>query len=320
MTNHSHLPNLETAAIGSPITRLGVSFFPIYLMDADLPEISTGQESGLVINELENPSVPTLLAHNPTPKPILVVEGQHFLGGKQNRTINGTVLVPAMTKLEIPVSCLEQGRWGRERAYRQARTFAPRRVRLRKEEFVNQSMALRASRRGDQSRVWSEVADVLQDAGTDSETSAASVIDEVYRRESRRGEAVEDLVGRGPLPRQSGIAVAHGRWVAAIELFGSPVLLKAHWEALIRSYLLETVQPVGRPSPSRVLRILRRLGSLTSQNAQGVGLGIDQRVEDRKIVGQALTLDGTVVHGSAFARPADESARSPERTPASMHA
>ena len=107
MTNHSHLPNLETAAIGSPTTRLGVSFFPIYLMDADLPEISTGQGSGLVIKELENPTVPTLLAHNPTRKPILVVEGQHFLGGKQNRAINGTVLVPAVTKLEIPVSCLE---------------------------------------------------------------------------------------------------------------------------------------------------------------------------------------------------------------------
>lgn len=306
MTNHSHLPNLETAAIGSPITRLGVSFFPIYLMDAELPEISTGQESGLVIKELESPTVPTLLAHNPTRKPILVVEGQHFLGGKQNRTINGTVLVPAMTKLEIPVSCLEEGRWGRAEAYRQAETFAPRMVRLRKEEFVNQSMRHSGSRQGDQGAVWNEVADVLEAAEAHSETSAASVIDDVYRRDGRRGEAVAELVGRGPLPRQSGVAVTHGRWVAAIELFGSPELLKAHWEALIRSYLLESVRALGRPSPTRVLRILRRFGSLKSQNAPGVGLGMDQRVEDRRIVGQALTLDGVIVHGSAFARTSDD--------------
>ena len=306
MTNHSHLPNLETAAIGSPITRLGVSFFPIYLMDAELPEISTGPDSGLVISELERPAVPTLLAHNPTRKPILVVEGQHFLGGKQNRTINGTVLVPALAKLEIPVSCLEQRRWGRAEAYRQAETFAPRRVRLRKEETVNRSMLRSGSRHSDQDAVWNEVNDVLQEAGTHSETAAASVIDDVYHREGRRGEAVDDLVGRGPLPRQSGIAVAHGRWVAAIELFGSPELLKAHWEGLIRSYLLEDVKAQGRPSPTRVLYILRRLGSLRSQNAPGVGLGIDQRVEDRRIVGQALTLDGAVVHGSAFARTPDD--------------
>jgi hypothetical protein len=307
MTNQPHLPNLETAAVGSPITRLGISFFPIYLMGADLPDISTGQDSGLVIKELENPSVPSLLAHNPTRKPVLVVEGQHFLGGKQNRTINGTVLVPAMTKLEIPVSCLEQGRWGRAQAYRQGETFAPRTVRMRKESTVNHTMRQSGSRQGDQGAVWSEVDSVLQEAAARSETSAASVIDEVYRRESRRGEALVDLVGLGPLPRQSGIAVTHGRWVAAIELFGSPELLRAHWEALIRSYLLESVRPLGRPSPTRVLRILRRFGSLKSQNAPGVGLGMDQRVEDRRIVGQALTLDGVIVHGSAFARTSDES-------------
>ena len=306
MTNHAHLPSLDTAAIGSPITRLGVSFFPVYLMDGDLPEISTGRDSGLVIDELDKPTVPTLLAHNPTPNPILVVEGQHFLGGKQNRTINGTVLVPAMTKLEIPVSCLEQGRWGRAEAYQQAETFAPRRVRLRKEEHVNQSMRQSGSRQGDQTAVWNEVEDVLCDAGAHSETSAASVIDDVYRRESRRTDAVAELVGRGPLPRQSGIAVTHGRWVAAIELFGSPDLLRAHWEALIRSYLLENAKPQGRPSPRRVLSIIRRFGSLRSQNAPGVGLGTDQRVQDHRIVGQALTLDGTIVHGSAFARSSNE--------------
>ena len=311
MTHNTHLSNLETAAIGSPITRLGVSFFPVYLMEGDLPEISTGLDSGLRIQELDDPAVPTLLAHNPTRKPILVVEGQHFLGGKQNRTINGTVLVPAMTKLEIPVSCLEQGRWGRAEAYRQAETFAPRRVRLRKEESVNHSMRRSGSRQGDQGAVWDEVDEVLCAAGTHSDTSAASVIDDVYRRETGRGEAVEDLSRRGPLPGQCGIAVTHGRWVAAIELFGSPDLLKAHWEALIRSYLLENVRVQGRPSPTRVLSIIRRFGSLKARTTPGVGLGTDQRVEDRRIVGQALTLDGTIVHGSAFARSADDSGRPP---------
>ena len=81
---------------------------------------------------------------------------------------------------------------------------------------------------------------------------------------------------------------------------------------MVRSYLLESVRALGRPSPTRVLRILRRFGSLKSRNAQGVGLGMDQRVEDRRIVGQALTLDGVIVHGSAFARTSDESVPSPE--------
>ena len=306
MTSHAHIPNLDTAAIGNPVTRLGVSFFPIYMMGNDLPEISTGEDSGLVINELDDAAVPTLLANNPTDKPILIVEGQHFLGGKQNRAVNATILVPAETKLEIPVSCLEQGRWGRARAYTQASSFAPRRVRHRKEEAVNRSMRMRGSRGGDQGAVWNEVESVLDEARTTSQTLAAADIDNVYRRERDRGDAVTELSRVGPLPHQLGIAVTHGSWVVAIEVFGAPSLLAEHWRALIRSYMLERPGGTGRPSATRVLGIVKRFGSLRSENAPGVGLGTEQRVRDRWIVGQALTLNGSVVHGSAFARASGE--------------
>ena len=63
---------------------------------------------------------------------MLVVEGEHFLGNKQNRAINVTVLVPALADLEIPVSCLEQGRWGRRLASRRDEAFTAARVRARK--------------------------------------------------------------------------------------------------------------------------------------------------------------------------------------------
>ena len=43
MTVESNIPKLETAAVGNPITRLGVSFFPVYLFDNPLPEITTGE-------------------------------------------------------------------------------------------------------------------------------------------------------------------------------------------------------------------------------------------------------------------------------------
>ena len=106
------IPHLSTAAIGAPITRLGVSFFPIYLPANELPEIRTGPSSELVVRELDDATVGSLLAVNPTDTPVLIVEGEHFLGGKQNRAVNITALVPPRTELPIPVSCLEEGRWG----------------------------------------------------------------------------------------------------------------------------------------------------------------------------------------------------------------
>ena len=59
------IPQLDTVAIGWPITRLGVSFFPVYLPANDLPAIATGEASKLVVDELDEASVQTLLVRNP---------------------------------------------------------------------------------------------------------------------------------------------------------------------------------------------------------------------------------------------------------------
>lgn len=295
------IPQLDTAAFGTPITRLGVSFFPIYLPGNELPEIVTGNEAQCEIDELDDATVPTLVVRNRGCKAALLVEGEHFLGGKQNRMVNVTVLVPAAAKLKIPVSCLEQGRWGRAREVRRARTLTPARIRSTSQRHVLASMRRDGSRRGNQGAVWDEVASVLECQEAPSATAAAADADVVYERDRKRSNAVEELGKKGPLPGQCGVAVAHGRWVAAIELFGAPHLLHAHWSAIVRSHLLEPATPDGRPSPDAVLSVLRRFARLRTRNANGVGLGLERRGEDQWLTGQVLTLDESLVHGTAFA-------------------
>ena len=108
------IPNLETAAVGRPINRLGISLFPIYLPVHTLPGIAPGPTSGITINELPAASVPHLMATNPTDGPILLVEGESLVGGQQNRTLNVSVLVPAGATLKIPGTGLAGGRGGPE--------------------------------------------------------------------------------------------------------------------------------------------------------------------------------------------------------------
>ena len=300
------IPTLEHAAVGRPLNRLGFSLFPVYLPPADLPPIATGPGSGLVVDELPNASVPTLSVTNPTDRAILLIEGESLVGGAQNRTLNVSVLVPAGATLKIPVTCLEQGRWGARRAFQYGDVMAPRRVRRIKQDAVAQHLATVGAhsfeRHADQGAVWHVVKHELQRMGVDSSSGAMADAEAFIDRDPGRRQTVEELVTMGPLPGQCGLVVSHGRRIVAAELFASTDLLRPHWGAIVRSHLLEHPTADGRPSASRALRFLGRFANSPSERKEGLGHGIEHHVRTDRVVGQALVLPNTLIHAGAFSR------------------
>ena len=271
------VPGIETAAVGWPVTRLGVSFFPLYLASNGLPSILTGGGSGLVVDELEDPSVGKLRVQNPGDKPVLIVEGEHFLGGKQNRTVNATILVPSLADMTIPVSCLERGRWGRRRAAVRDDAFEPAPVRATKNAKVNASMRRRASRAGDQAAVWSAVDKMLDRAAVDSDTAAAADVRKAAsRREPSHARAIEGLVEGGPLPGQCGIVVVRGGLVQAMDLFGAPDLPR---RPLGRAHSLPAPRVASRGHSAlrhaRPRGGARRFAESPAEETPGIGLGVE---------------------------------------------
>ncbi len=291
---------LERAAVGRPITRLGVSFFPVYLPDNHLPEIATGQTSDLTIEELDDSTVPFLKAKNTADLPVLIPEGEQLVGGLQDRVLNISVLVAASVNLNIPVSCIEMGRWGSRRGFERGRSYAPRRTRRAKNISVAQSVRRGGSLRSDQAAVWNSVDEELARVGVASPTSAIRDADQHLGADQRRAETIEHLAQIGPLPGQCGILVTHGRRVIAMDIFGNDQLLVPHWDGLIRSYLMEKPSSGGYPSATRALWALGRFSRAPAVGKSGVGLGVELHVETKRLVGQALTLNGAVVHASAF--------------------
>ncbi len=158
------------------------------------------------------------------------------------------------------------------------------------------------SRRGNQNAVWKEVDNVLNRLEVKSVTGAAADLEEAYRRNDSLSEAVAKLVRMGPLPRQNGIVVTHGTWVKAVDLFGSPNLLAAHWSRLIRSHLLETPTKPLPHSVERSLWAIRRFGLMDRTSCPGIGMGTERRMMDKIMVGQALMLDEMIVHASMVTR------------------
>ncbi len=306
------LAQLKHVALGVPITRLGVSLFPLYSTTrsnrVDSPVTIASSAEGLAITEQGSAVVPGITVTNPLDRPVLLVEGETITGGQQNRVLNVSVLVPAGSSLTVPVSCVEAGRWGGDSQFSRGRTFATRRVRRVKVASVGENLSVGETRFSDQGAVWNTIDLELDRLKVDSTTRAMHSVEALLDAPSevasheRLAEVVDELVRRGPLPGQCGVVIGHGSRIVSFELFGDAELLEANWSALVRAALLDAPTHVtGRPSIDRALRFVHRLTRARSFDTEGVGLGREVHLRSPRLVGQMLTLDDAVVHASAFA-------------------
>ena len=107
---------LESLHITEPHIHGGFGLWPIIAPARPVPAYITLVEAQALelftITEVsEDGSVPSLRVVNETPHHIMLFDGEELKGAKQNRILNTTILVAAGTRLDVPVSCTEQGRW-----------------------------------------------------------------------------------------------------------------------------------------------------------------------------------------------------------------
>ena len=172
-----------------------------------------GSEAGATIKELETgASVNDLFVINPTPDPVLLFEGEEVLGAQQNRTFDVTALIGTRSQQQIPVSCVEAGRWDGSRhseSFTPSRQTANARLRGRKARMVRESLQSGGPARANQYEVWDEVAGTLNQLGAESPTRALH--DAYERRRDRLNQFSEAIKLR---EEQSGVLSpsADGLW------------------------------------------------------------------------------------------------------------
>lgn len=297
------LHDLQTVELGSPIVRGNLTMFPLLAQWAERFDYLTLDEA--IVQQLteitetsESGSVGQLRIRNDADRPLLILDGEELVGAKQNRIVNLTVLVPPASTLDIPVSCVEAGRW----AYR-ARSFAPAgrthyaAARAMKLSHVTQTLRADGSRRADQRAIWVDIAEKAVRLDARSETQAAAAL---Y---ARVAAPLQDLVDAfAPVPSQVGAVFAIRGRVAGMEVFDSPQSWCKQAPKVIRSYGLDAFDSQTRSNvgngPQQFLQIVR---SLTVLESPALGLGTDVRFEGHGIAGAALVVDGAPIHTVAFA-------------------
>lgn len=308
---------LKQLDIGDPVTAHNLAMFPLMgggLADPGYVTLDEALATGrFKVTELSDASVNALFVENKLDQAVFMLDGEELVGAKQDRVLNLSILVPAMTTLTIPVSCVEQGRWSDvSRFFSSGGHVHEARGRALRSRSVSERMLRSAGRdhRGDQHEVWHEMASAAFLLGADSPTMAMR---DVFKRHERTVESyVSEL---RPLDHQRGAVFALNGALAGLELFDSPSTLSELLPKIVRSYALTALARPSNdghepPSKNSVMQLLERVSSVPCEMFDAVGEGRDVRLNGSDIQGAALYARDRIIHLFAFVTEVE-----PQETP-----
>lgn len=308
------IDTLTRADIGQPTNFKGFQIFPVRFGSGRPVGVRIADDT-LQVSELDSATVPQLQVYNPGTVPLLIPAGRVLEGGRQTRTVNVSILVPAGATMVIPVSCVEAGRWSGGRAFRNSGRQLSRRARIAKERGVKHNLERaremgvdsRDYKHSDQGAVWDAVAFELRSRSVDSSTSRFDEVFDAVESNVEANRILGEVLACGPEDGQTGVAIAIGGRVAGVETFANPDDLRANWSSIVTSALLELTDDEitaldGEATVADIEEFLRRVAQADATQVEGTGLGTEWHVATDSFVAHALADDtGEVIHAYAFA-------------------
>ena len=294
--NHLHL--------GEATNFEGLAVFPLFgdhVRDADYLTLDEALEQGQarVIEVSEAGEVPNLLFDNLGDRKVLLVDGDELIGAKQNRIINLTILVPAHTKIEIPVSCVEAGRWSHQSEEFSSPSRAMfSRARAAKAEDVTVRMRRSGERYSNQSKVWENVAECRVSLNVESSTDSMS---DIYEGNEQRLDQYRKAF-KAQESQVGALFAIHGK-IQGLELFDSSKTFSHYLERLVSSYALSSLAD-RRDDKDGVTpdidTFMEGVKNASAERFDALGEGDDLRLSGEALAGGALLAEERIVHLVAF--------------------
>ena len=244
------------------------------------------------VKELDNGgSVPEVRVINRSDKYLIIFDGEHLIGAKQNRIVNKTIIINPLSEIVIPVSCTEEGRW-----HNVSEEFT-------KSDYNAPSSVRRASKKKghSQSEVWENVASVMHFMNFDSPTSS---LNEVFEEVAPKLGGYKRKVK--PLPSQIGLmAFINGRFLG-LDIIGDPSVFTDLYDSLINSYILDAMGESDQDIVefnSEYLRSLVLDEVAKSKLTRGKKIGAEKREEIKgaETVGEFVSFTQKPIHLAIFA-------------------
>lgn len=297
------LEKLQALELVDPVESSGLQAFGLrWTADAPLDYLTLDDALAakvLSVTEVdEGGRVPTLLVSNDSNQMVFLMAGEQLIGAKQNRVLNASIMVKARSKLVVPVSCVERGRWGyRSRAFSGSGTASHGTLRRMMSRQAHQGYRSHRTPSSQQGQVWGQISEKLAQLGS---VSSSDALEQVYEDHRARLDAITREV-RVP-DDCHGVVFALGGRVAGVDLFDNPKTLSKLLPKLVRAYAIDAIVAKDAKNVDRdaVTAWLKTAPSATAEVYDSPGLGSDVRLESQQIAGAALVVDDHAIHVELF--------------------
>ena len=298
---------LESVQLGEPQTYKNITILPLIApADGTFQYRTLGEALAtwdIAITEVSaSGSVPELMVVNRGNKCVLLLDGEELAGAKQNRVLNTSILIKAVSETKVPVSCTERGRWSyASKAFSESGNVMAYKSRSKKTRSVHESLASCGAPVSDQGEVWHGIAELQAKAGGSSATSAMSDIYKAREADLHQCDEIFESV-----PNQVGLfAIIDGR-PAGLDIVSLTAAYTKLHPKLVRSYTLEglldtkakTTAPRGIAAIAK--KFLAEIAAAEERDFPSVGYGKDVRFNTKALAGTALIHENEVIHAAFF--------------------
>ena len=269
-----------------------------YFGKKDFLTLKKGYEMNLVeIKELEHSTVNTVSCKNDSVTPLILIDGDEITGAMQNRIINDTLLIPAKSTINIPVSCTEHGRWHTKGEGAESRTFKPS---LYSANHSTRSRKSRASyeERDYQGEVWDSISEFESRSNFKSMTSALN--DSYENLKDKQNDYLSKFhIEDG----QNGVIFIVNGEVKGLEIFYNHSIYKQYHEKLCRSYIIEAIvekKSVDNIDRLELMNVLENISNSEFKSIKSIGLGDNIKFSNDFGSGSGLIWEDELIHMTFF--------------------
>lgn len=244
-------------------------------------------------------SVNNLALINTSDKYIFFLDGDILTGAKQNRVLNTSVFIAPNTKLHIPVSCVEQGRWRSVSSkFRPTDYISPDTLRAKKLKAVNKNLRGGRGHFADQGEVWKEVDEFLEIHNSISTTMDFTKVYEDKEKD------FNDFIKQFSVNNESnGVAIFVDNSPLGIDIFNRTDIYQEYFPKRLKGIALEVFNLKEKENTMteteanyKTLSLFDELEKLQYTEHDGVGIGREKRYDNDKLVALELKYLKHLIH------------------------